>query len=313
MEMTLTGKIVKGLGGLYLVRIPSQAGVRFLSCRAKGAFRHEDEKVMVGDEVRIRFDDAAPEETAVIRDILPRKNALIRPPLSNLDLLFCVIAAVRPAPALETLDKLLAIADHNGIEPVLVVTKADCDKAAAKRYADLYAAAHFTVFSLSGTSGEGTDALRAYIADRVREGRCAAFAGASGVGKSTLMNRLFPELHLATGDISRRIERGKHTTRHVELFPVGDEADCGFLADTPGFSMLDFMHFDFFSLDDLFDAFREFAPYRGLCRYPDCTHTGEGPAECAIARAVSEGEIAPSRHESYKTLYRVLKQKKNTY
>jgi ribosome biogenesis GTPase len=140
----------------------------------------------------------------------------------------------------------------------------------------------------------------------MRRGAVAALTGASGVGKSTLLNRLFPELSLSTGEISRKIERGRHTTRHVELFPV---RDGGFLADTPGFSLLDFVHFDFFELDDLFDSFREFAPYLGKCRYSDCTHTGEGRSECAIARAVAEGLIPESRHESYRTLYRILKEK----
>lgn len=312
-ETTVNGKIVKGLGGLYTVRTVSEGAVRLFSCRAKGAFRHEDEKVTVGDEVVLRYDESAPEETAVIREILPRKNILIRPPLANLDILFSVIAAARPAPVTETLDKLLAIAEHNGIEPVLIVTKSDCDPAAAEHYTALYRQAGFTVFPLSGAAGVGVEPLRAYIAEHVRGGRSAAFAGASGVGKSTLMNCLFPGLALATNAVSTRIERGRHTTRHVELFPTTDTPDCGFLADTPGFSMLDFMRFDFLSLDDLFDAFRDFAPYRGACRYPDCTHTGEGAAECAIARAVRDGAIAPTRHESYKSLYRTLKIKKNTY
>lgn len=312
-ETTVNGKIVKGLGGLYTVRTVSEGTVRLFSCRAKGAFRHEDEKVTVGDEVVLRYDESAPEETAVIREILPRKNILIRPPLANLDILFSVIAAARPAPVTETLDKLLAIAEHNGIEPVLIVTKSDCDPAAAEHYTALYRQAGFTVFPLSGAAGVGVEPLRAYIAEHVHDGRCAAFAGASGVGKSTLMNCLFPGLALATNAVSARIERGRHTTRHVELFPTTDTPDCGFLADTPGFSMLDFMRFDFLSLDDLFDAFRDFAPYRGACRYPDCTHTGEGAAECAIARAVRDGRIAPTRHESYKSLYRTLKIKKNTY
>ena len=175
-ETTVNGKIVKGLGGLYTVRTVSEGTVRLFSCRAKGAFRHEDEKVTVGDEVVLRYDESAPEETAVIREILPRKNILIRPPLANLDILFSVIAAARPAPVTETLDKLLAIAEHNGIEPVLIVTKSDCDPAAAEHYTALYRQAGFTVFPLSGAAGVGVEPLRAYIAEHVRGGRCAAFA-----------------------------------------------------------------------------------------------------------------------------------------
>ncbi len=314
MENTVQGKIIKGLGGLYEIRVADHTGVHRLSCRAKGAFRHEDTKVTVGDEVIVRYDDADPENTAVIREILPRKNCLIRPPVSNLDYLFCVMAAAKPAPVLTTIDKLIAIATHNDITPVVIVTKSDFDASESRRYTELYRSVGIPVFCTSGEIGEGIDELRSYLEAHVRNGASAAFAGASGVGKSTLLNRLFPELGLATGDISARIERGKHTTRHVELYEVhGEGTSCGYLADTPGFSMLDFMHFDFFSLEDLFDAFPEFVPHRGACRYADCSHTGERPEECAIARAVKDGTIAASRHESYRELWRTLKAKKNTY
>ncbi len=314
MECTVKGKIVKGLGGLYDIRVVDDAGVHRFSCRAKGAFRHVSEKVTVGDEVVVRYDDTDRENTAVIREILPRKNVLIRPPVSNLDYLFCVMAAAKPAPVLATVDKLIAIATHNNITPVVVVTKSDFDEAESRRYTELYRSVGIPVFCTSGEIGEGIDELRTYLETHVRDGASAAFAGASGVGKSTLLNCLFPDMKLATGAISERIERGKHTTRHVELYEVHGEGNaCGYLADTPGFSMLDFMHFDFFSLDDLFDAFPEFVPYRGECRYADCTHTGEGMNECAIARAVADGIIAPSRHESYRELWKTLKIKKNTY
>lgn len=309
MEQICKGKVVKGLGGLYEV-LTDNPLYPHISCRARGVFRHADEKVMVGDMVEVRYDDADPENTAVIHAILPRRNCLIRPPVSNLDYLFCVIAAAKPAPVLETLDKLLAIAEHNEIEPIVVVTKADFSQEESRYYNDLYRKVGLTTFCVSGADGTGVDALRAYLDEHLRDGKSAAFAGASGVGKSTLLNALFPGLNLATNTISARIQRGRHTTRHVELFEV---ENGGYLADTPGFSMLDFMHFDFFDLDDLFFAFREFNPYFAKCRFPDCTHTGEGVEECAIARAVSEGTIALSRHESYKKLWAVLKQKKNTY
>ncbi len=309
MEQICNGKVVKGLGGLYEVLTDSPL-YPHISCRARGVFRHADEKVMVGDMVEVRYDDADPQNTAVIHAILPRRNCLIRPPVSNLDYIFCVIAAAKPAPVLETLDKLLAIAEHNEIEPIVVVTKADFSEEESRYYTDLYSKVGLTTFCVSGADGTGVDGLRAYLDEHLRDGRCAAFAGASGVGKSTLLNALFPGLNLATNTISARIQRGRHTTRHVELFEVGNG---GFLADTPGFSMLDFMHFDFFDLEDLFFSFREFEPYFCKCRFPDCTHTGEGVEECAIARAVSDGTIAESRHESYKKLWAVLKQKKNTY
>ena len=129
------------------------------------------------------------------------------------------------------------------------------------------------------------------------------------MGKSTLVNRIFPGLQLATAEISEKIERGRHTTRHVELFEIGEGESAGYLADTPGFSLLDFERFDFFALSDLLSTFRDFAPYLGACRYSDCAHIGEGPAECAIARAAEEGRLAPSRLASYRSIYRVLKSK----
>ena len=296
-----SGIVVKGLGGLY--EVVSDTDSRRVPCRARGILHRNDAKLLIGD--RVSFSEQSGAE-AVIEEISPRKNALIRPPMANLDALYAVIAAVKPSPVLETVDKLLAIAEHNRIRIALVITKQDFDAEACRAYAEIYRGVGIPVFTVSSVTGEGIEALRADIDGQMRDGGIAALTGASGVGKSTLLNKLFPELLLATGEISRRIERGRHTTRHVELFPMNGG---GFLADTPGFSLLDFAQFDFFALEDLFDSFREFAPLRGLCRYADCSHTGEGAAECAIARAVCDGRIAASRHESYRSLYRTLKEK----
>ena len=293
----MTGVVVKGLGGLF--EVLTDAGR--IVCRARGTLKRDEDKVLIGDRVTLD----APDGESVITKIHPRKNALIRPPIANLDALYCVIAAARPAPALGTLDKLLAIAENKSIRAALVVTKTDDDREAAEYYAGIYRRVGYPVFTVSSVSGEGIDELRADLGSQLATGETAAFAGASGVGKSTLLNRLLPGVSLETGEISRRVERGRHTTRHVELFP----RDGGFVADTPGFSMLDFARFDFFSLPDLFDAFPEFAAYRGKCRYADCTHTGEGADECAVARAVSDGAIPASRHESYRALYATLKNK----
>ena len=293
----MKGVVVKGLGGLFEVLTEEGRIV----CRARGTLKRDEEKVLIGDRVELD----RPDGEYVIAKVDPRKNALIRPPIANLDALYCVIAAARPAPALETLDKLLAIAENKSIRAAIVVTKTDGDRAAAEYYAGLYRLVGYPVFSVSSLSGEGTDELKADLAARLASGGTAAFAGASGVGKSTLLNRLLPGVSLETGEISRRVERGRHTTRHVELFPEGG----GFVADTPGFSMLDFARFDFFSLPELFDAFPEFAAYRGKCRYADCTHTGEGPDECAVARAVKDGKIPASRHDSYRALFATLKSK----
>ena len=299
------GKVVKGLGGLYEVRIDGTD--ERLSCRAKGNLKRDEEKLLIGDNVLVCVDDSTP-DGVIISEVLPRRNSLIRPPMANLDLLFLVLAARKPLPVLETADKLIAIAEHNAILPIIIISKSDLDTESAEEYAGIYRTVGLPTFVTSSTDEEGIEGLLAFISENVQGGRTAAFAGASGVGKSTLMNALFPTLSLATSEISRKIERGRHTTRHVELFPIGD----GYLADTPGFSLIDFERFDFFELDDLLPAFRDLLPYAADCRYTDCAHVGEGADECAIARAAEEGKIAPSRLESYRSIYRILKQK-NSY
>ena len=241
----------------------------------------------------------------MIAGILPRKNALIRPPVANLDLLLIAMAAADPAPMPETADKLISIAEFNGIEPVLVIGKSDLAPQTAEELRRVYELAGLPVFLLSAREGEGVDALRAYLFAQMQN-KVAAFAGASGVGKSTLLNALFPSLSLATGEISRKIARGRHTTRRVQLYPL-DGAENAYIADTPGFSMLDFIRFDFFKKEDLPLTMREFAPYLGLCRYTKCTHTKE--EGCAILAAVREGKIAASRHQSYLAMYEALKNK----
>ena len=297
------GKVVKGLGGLYEVLTEDRR--ERIVCRAKGVFRHADVKLLIGDNVEIEQGER--NEYSVISKILPRKNELIRPPLSNLDMLFVVIAAAHPTPALQTIDKLIAIAEFNQIEVIPVFTKKDLEVTA--NYEQIYRKIGYDVFSVSSVTGEGIRELKEYIEKKLTNGKCAAFAGASGVGKSTLLNSLFPTLSLETGDISRKIERGRHTTRHVEIFEVNEgESSCGFLSDTPGFSLLDFVRFDFFSLDDLLPLFREFSGYTGDCRYSDCTHTKE--SDCAVLQAVQRGEIEKSRHECYTELYDILKKKK---
>lgn len=309
MISTKYGKVVKGLGGLYETRVATDIGVERLECRAKGILKRDDEKVLVGDNVIITVDDSTP-DGIVISEIEPRKSELIRPPLANLDYLFIVFAAVKPSPVIETVDKLISIAEHNSITPVIVITKSDLAIDASEEYAQIYRLVGLPTFITSSEAGDGLTELSTYIKNEVKNGKTAAFAGASGVGKSTLMNALFPHLALATAEISRKIERGRHTTRHVEIFDIEDSNETGFLADTPGFSLIDFARFDFFSLDELLPTFRDFSPYLGKCRYADCAHFGEGEDECAVAKAVSEGKIAKSRLDSYRSIYRVLKDKK---
>ena len=297
--MQKQGIVVKGLGGLYEVRLSDTESV---FCRGKGVLKRDDGKLLVGDRVLVA--DAESEKgEAVIESILSRKNALIRPPLANVTVMVLTASPVSPLPALSTLDKMLCVCEYESIEVVLAVTKNDLDPAAAEELSALYANAGYKVFSISSPTGEGVDALRSYLEEAVKDGGIAAFAGASGVGKSTLLTALFPHLALATGSVSDKTQRGKHTTRSVELFPFGG----GFVADTPGFSLLDFERFDFIPFDALAASFPEFSSYIGECRYDDCTHIKE--EGCAVLAAVEEGKVAPSRHESYKELYPILREK----
>ena len=312
MIVTKYGKVVKGLGGLYETRVVTENGIERLSCRAKGVLKRDEEKVLIGDNVKILLDDSTP-DGLIISEIVERKNSLIRPPMANLDYLFIVFAAKKPSPVIETVDKLVAISVHNGITPVIVITKSDLDEKIAEELADIYIKVGIPTFITSSEDKTGVEPLAEYIEREVKDGKTAAFAGASGVGKSTLMNALFPNLTLATAEISRKIERGRHTTRHVEIFEIQGGSDTGFLADTPGLSLIDFARFDFFSLEEIIPTFPEFLPYVGKCRYTDCAHVGEGADECAIAKAALEGIIPESRLESYRSIYRVLKEKKNNY
>lgn len=319
MQYEENGRLVCGVGGLYEIRLDggeTPLSGRTVHSRAKGQFRHAGLTPLVGDRVRVLFDDTAVARYSgesessvdgggvVIAEILPRENALIRPPMANLGVLFITFAAAKPEPVTETIDKLIAIAEHNGIEPIPVICKCDIAQERARELKEIYEGAGFTVFEVSSLANEGVSALRDWISENLGT-RIAAFSGASGVGKSTLMNALYPELGLATGEISQRISRGKHTTRRVELYPVGQ----GYIADTPGFSMLDFVRFDFFGKEDLPFLMREFEPYIGACRYTKCTHTKE--QGCAILEAVREGKIAPSRHRGFKLMFEELKDKKD--
>lgn len=329
MEYKTQCRVLRGVGGLYYVSLadaethsalypntPSPLAGKSLLTRARGALRTPDGgKIKVGDicefiytdnsftEGGIPQDDSSGLPEGAVSAILPRRNSLIRPPLSNLDILVIVCAAAAPAPATETIDKLLSVAEYHGIEAVVVIGKCELDVEVAERLEKTYTSALYPTFRLSCYEGEGIAKFSSYIKERLR-GKVAAFAGASGVGKSTLINALFPEMKLAAGEISRKIARGKHTTRQAELFPL---EGGGFLADTPGFSMIDFENFDFFPFDDLPDTMREFREHYGECRYLDCSHTKE--EGCAILEAIERGEIAPSRHESYLSMYKTLKAK----
>ncbi|MGM9626005.1 MAG: ribosome small subunit-dependent GTPase A [Eubacteriales bacterium] len=314
----MTGIIVHGVGGLYRV-LPDDGPI--VTCRARGSLRRAGLTPLVGDRVCVvqqqddipQTEDASPDTAAVITEILPRKNALLRPAMANLDIMFVVCAAKDPDPSLRFIDKMLCILEYQKIEPSLIVTKADLDAHRAEQLRVKYEKCGFSVFVTDCESLSADRDIAAYIASFEAE-TTAAFCGASGVGKSTLINRLFPGLALETGALSEKIARGRHTTRAVTLFPLSslvspdqDGTYKGFLADTPGFSMLDFERFDFFPPEELPYTFREFVPYIGQCRYTKCTHTVE--EGCAVLRAAEEKRIPKSRHTSYTELYAALKGK----
>ena len=323
MTYTQTGRIIKMTGGLYTVRLDSgmegsPLTGQTVDCRARGNFRHEHTTPLVGDLVTVQYDDSSyaseegnilPSEDGtgiMIAEILPRRNSLIRPPLANVEVMLVVIAAASPDPDIPTIDKLLTILEYNRIEPVIVIGKSELKPKRSGKIAALYEKIGYRTFVLSCYTGEGVQAFSDFAHTEL-SGKITAVAGASGAGKSTLLNTVFPNLNLVTGDISEKIGRGKNTTRHTELFDLPG-TNGGYIADTAGFSLLDFERFDFFTLEDLPHTFREFTPYLGRCRYTDCTHVGD--EECAILDAVQAGDIPRTRHEAYKELYATLKGKK---
>ncbi len=282
------GKIIKGIGGFYYV----DTGNEIYECKARGNFRKQGISPLVGDNVEISINDNA-ENT--IDTIYPRKSELIRPPLANLDQLFIVSSLVEPKINTVIIDNLTAIAEYKKIEPVIVITKTDLDTS-AKKYKRIYEGAGFNVVICNNTTGEGGEEIR-----KLLNNKCSAFTGNTGVGKSTLLNNIFPELKLKTGEISKKLGRGKHTTRHCELF----KADNGYIADTPGFSSLEFKQIEKILKDDLPYCFREFEEYIGYCKFSTCTHTND--KGCAIVDAVNNGKISKSRHESYISMYNEVK------
>ena len=317
------GRVIESNGGLFTVRLflgdaSAPLDGKVVTGRARGSL-HRSATLLVGDIVRVGYDETAfstvegdviPAEDGrglCVEEIATRKNALIRPPMSNLDFLFVTVAVKSPDPILSTVDKLISIAEFNHIEPVLILTKCDLSPDRARELFELYTRCGFEVLCTGDGIAEGDKALLEKISQLLRGGKTGAFSGASGVGKSTLLNRLFPELCLATGELSLRIGRGKNTTRHVKLYPISPGEDCGYLADTPGFTMLDFERFDFFDKEDLPTTFREFVPHIGHCRYTKCSHTKE--EGCSILAAVKRGEIPVSRHQSFLEIHEVLKKK----
>ena len=299
-EKLYTGRIVKSTGGLYRVEIGGEGADKTgetVDCRAKGAFRRDKLIPLTGDRVRLRVTHTG---EGFITEILTRKNSLSRPAVANVDTLVLVIASAHPDPDLYILDKLTAIAAFNGIDTVLVINK--CDLKNADELQKLYHTAGIPAFCLSASEPEASHAVLEQIRT-LMHGKTCFFSGASGVGKSSLLNALYPSLlKLETGEISRKIARGKHTTRVTELFKVDEST---YIGDTPGFSMVDVAGFNLLTSEGLLDSFPDISAFAHGCRYTDCTHLCEDG--CKVVEAVKDGKIAPTRHESFVRLYKELK------
>lgn len=282
--MMSEGLIVKALSGFYEVQ--TTQGVE--RCRARGLFRKEGITPLVGDRVRIK--------QQVVTEILPRKNSFLRPPVSNLDLLVVVAADTIPVTEPFLIDRVMAIAGNQNVPALLVVNKTDL--ADGDRLVSIYQKAGIPVIATSAATGAGIEALRQAIA-----GKICAFTGNSGVGKSSILNALEPDFQLKVGEVSEKLGRGRHTTRHVELYTLS----CGaMVADTPGFSAFDTERMDLVLKENLQYAFSDFAPYLGNCQFNDCTHLHE--PGCRIRQAVADGKIAESRYQSYVQLYEKAKE-----
>ena len=277
------GRIVRSLSGFYDV----QTSEGLVTCRARGILRKVGNSPLTGDLVEITVERGK----GMVEKILPRKNKFIRPAVANIDALVVFAANVNPVTEPYLIDRVAAIAGDQNVQVVLCINKCDLDPAAD--LVRIYEHAGFTVICTSAETGEGIDLLRQTIS-----GKLVAFTGNSGVGKSSILNRLAPELNLATGEVSEKLGRGRHTTRHVELFRLGEDT---YVADTPGFSSFDTDQMDVILKENLQYAFPDFGTYIGKCRFDDCSHRKE--PDCAVRAAFENGEIEKSRYDSYLKLY----------
>ena len=278
------GMIFKALSGFYYV----DDGRVVTACRGRGRLRHQKVTPLVGD--RVVFTPQG-DGTGSLDQILPRKNEFYRPAVANIDQLVIIASQATPVTDPFLIDRVAAIAEGRGCQCIICVNK--CDLAPGEELADTYRRAGFPTLQVSAETGEGIDQLRELLV-----GKVSAFTGNSGVGKSSILNALEPRMLLATGDVSEKLGRGRHTTRHVELFRL---SRGGVAADTPGFSSFDVDRMELMRKEDLQRCFREFAPYLGKCRFLDCAHVKE--KGCAVRAAGEAGEISPSRYESYCRLY----------
>lgn len=283
-------RIIKALSGFYYVQ--TEDGV--VECRARGRFRRQDQSPLVGDFVRITRQG----DKGVLEALLPRKNAFIRPAVANIDQLVVLASCAIPVTEPFLIDRVLAIAQLQNV-PALVVVNKD-DLAPAQPLAEIYRRAGVPVLVTSAETGDGIEALREALA-----GKLSCLTGNSGVGKSSLLNRACPQLQLPVGEVSEKLGRGRHTTRHIELYSLGSNT---FVADTPGFSAFDTERMELVHKEQLQYAFPEFAPYLGHCQFPDCAHRKE--PGCAVRKALAEGKIGQTRYSSYERLYELASQLK---
>ena len=284
MSSDKTGLIIKSIGGLYTVESPD--GI--YECVARGIFRKEGRSPCVGDTVT--FSDEK-----VIKDIMPRRNHIIRPPLANMDQLIFVVSVCEPSPNLLLLDKFIAIAEYKNITPVVVITKVDLDR--SDNICSVYTRVGIDVVIIDYTDDSTVQKLKSMLA-----GKISAFTGNSGVGKSTLLNAIDSTLGIRTGEISKKLGRGRHTTRESRLYKL---EGGGYIADTPGFSTFETNKYDIIKKEELSACFTEFSDFSGNCRFSDCSQTCE--KGCAVIQAVKDGIIPESRHESYCQMYEEAK------
>ena len=280
----MTGRIVKALSGFYYVDTGDGLPI---PCRGRGKLRHQRVTPLVGDRVEI---SCPGDGTGMVDAVLPRKNQFRRPMVANIDQMVVIASGAVPVTDPFLIDRMAAVAEWKGCEVLLCFNKCDLDR--AEELAALYREASFPVLQVSAESGEGIQELSSAIA-----GKVSAFTGNSGVGKSSILNAIQPGFGLRVGEVSEKLGRGRHTTRHVQLVPAAG----GLVADTPGFSSFDAEQAEIIPKGELASAFREFRSYLDLCRFQGCSHVKE--KGCALREAEAEGKIAPSRRQSYIRLY----------
>ena len=283
MSLKTEGRILRSLSGFYDVQPPQG----LVTCRARGILRKEGNSPLTGDLVEITVEKGK----GMVEKILPRKNHFIRPAVANVDALVVFAANVNPVTEPFLIDRVAAIAGDQNVPVFLCVNKCDLDP--AMDLVRIYEHAGFPVICTSAETGEGVQELRSLL-----EGKLTAFTGNSGVGKSSILNRLAPGLQLETGEVSEKLGRGRHTTRHVELYRLGEDT---YVADTPGFSSFDTDQMELILKENLQYAFPDFGSFIGKCRFDDCSHRKE--PDCAVRAAVEAGGIEKSRYESYLKLY----------